>query len=279
MGSAGVSLSHAFPHLVYPTFAHAAGTVLLGCRERIDMESKEIIYFEEPGPSNSEAILQLARTRIEALGIKTVVIASQAGVTVKRFLEIAGGLNLDIVAVTNPKGPGLNITVLYDKYEDSKRIKEDYRSRGITHFQCSISEEDRVAFEKSGVRVIEQKDYLNIGDPWGLHDEELLSERDLQWKATRAKLRPFIPNHLRPLDIEAGADLSLLNIISKGFRVLVGATVVAVDRGLVPEGETVLSIAGTGFAGGGADTAAILRASGKARGCLVKEILGFPKLK
>jgi len=55
--------------------------------------------------------------------------------------------------------------------------------------------------------------------------------------------------------------------------------VVAVDRGLVPEGETVLSIAGTGFAGGGAGTAAVLRASSKARGCLVKEILGFPRLK
>ncbi len=216
---------------------------------------------------------------MEALGLKTVVIASQAGVTVKRFLEITSGLQLNIVAVTSPKGPGLNITVLYDKYEESKRIKENYKRQGITHFQCSISDEDREVFERLGVKTIEQKDYLNIGDPWGLHDEEQLSERDLEWKATRAKLRPFIPNHLRPLDIEAGTDLSLLNIISKGFRVLVGATVVAVNYGLVPEGETVLAIAGTGFAGGGADTAAILRAGGKAKACLVKEILGFPRLK
>jgi hypothetical protein len=243
------------------------------------VETKEIIYFDEPGPSNTDDILELAKSRIEALGIKTVVIASQAGVTVRRFLALADGLPVNIVAVTNPKGPGLNVTVLYEKYKNSKDIKENYMRQGITHFQCSISAEDREIFERSNVRVIEQKDYLNIGDPWGLNDEEKLSERDLDWKATRAKLRPFIPTHIRPLDIEAGADLSVLNIISKGFRVLVGATVVAVDRGLVPEGETVLSIAGTGFAGGGADTAAILRASGKVRGCLVKEILGFPRLK
>jgi hypothetical protein len=243
------------------------------------METKEIIYFDEPGPSNTDDILKLARKRVEALGIQKVVIASQAGVTVKRFLEITKGLKLDIVAVTNPKGPGLNITVLYDKYKDSKRIKEEYEKKGITHFQCSISDEDRASFEKSGVKIIIQKDYLNIGDPWGLSDDSKLSDLDLEWKARRAKLRPFIPNHIRPLDIEAGTDLSLLNIISMGFRVLVGVTVIAVDRGLVPEGETVLSIAGTGFAGGGTDTAVILRAGRTAKGCLVKEILGFPKLK
>jgi hypothetical protein len=246
---------------------------------RSDVETKEIIYFDEPGPSNTDDILKLAKDRVEALGIKTVVMASQAGVTVKRFLELTHGLSIGIVAVTNPKGPGLNVTVLYDKYKNSKEIKDDYIRQGITHFQCSISDEDRELFERSGVRVVEQKDYLNIGDPWGLNDEEKLSKRDLEWKATRAKLRPFIPSHIRPLDIEAGADLSILNIISKGFRVLVGATVVAVDRGLVPEGETVLAIAGTGFAGGGADTAAILRAGGTVRACLVKEILGFPTLK
>ena len=257
----------------------AASSVFLQSRRGSDLETKDIIYFSEPGPSNTDAILQMAQSRIEALGIKKVVIASQAGVTVKRFLEITSGLQLDIVAVTSPKGPGLNITVLYEKYEESKRIKKEYERQGITHFQCSISDEDREIFAQSGVKVIEQKDYLNIGDPWGLNDEEKLSERDLEWKANRAKLKPFIPNNLRPLDIEAGTDLSLLNIISKGFRVLVGATVVAVDRGLVSEGETVLSIAGTGFAGGGADTAAILRAGARARACLVKEILGFPRLK
>jgi len=143
------------------------------------VETKEIVYFDEPGPSNTDAILEMAKDRIQTLGIETVVIASQAGVTVKRFLQLMGGANVDIVVVTNPKGPGLNITVLYDKYENSKKIKEEYRKKGVTHFRCSISDEDRSELQRLGVRIIEQKDYLNIGDPWGLQDEEKLSARDL----------------------------------------------------------------------------------------------------
>jgi hypothetical protein len=52
------------------------------------MEAKEIFYFDEPGPSNTDKILELAKKRIEALGIHQVIIGSQAGVTVKKFLEI-----------------------------------------------------------------------------------------------------------------------------------------------------------------------------------------------
>jgi hypothetical protein len=243
------------------------------------METKEILYFDEPGPANTDRLLELAKRRIEASGIQKVVIASQAGVTVKRFLEIAKDVKVDIVAVTNPEGGKLNITVMYDKYKESKRIKEEYERKGISHFQCSISDEDCAAFERAGIKVAFIRDYLNIGDPRGMHDETKLSASDLEWKAVRAKLRPFISADLRPLDIDAGADLSLLNIISMGFRVLVGVTVVAVNKGFVSEGETVLAIAGTGFAGGGADTAAVLRAGSRARGCLVREILAFPKQK
>ncbi len=243
------------------------------------MEKKEIVYFDEPGQSNTADILRLARSRVEALGIGKVIIASQAGVTVKGFLEIAGDLKVDIVAVTNPKGARLNVTIMYDKYPTSKRIKEEYEEKGVTHFQSCISDEDWADFEKRGIKVINIEDYLDIGDPRGLQDEAKLSRTDLSWKRRRAKLRSFIPPHLRPLDVEAGMDLSLLNIISMGFRVLVGVTAVAVDRGVVSEGETVLAIAGTGNAGGGADTAAILRAGRTPKACLVQEILGFPKQK
>ncbi len=243
------------------------------------METKEILYFDEPGPHNTDRLLESVKKRIEGSETWTVIIASQAGVTVRRFLEITRGMKINLVAVTNPKGAALNTTVMYDKYEGSRRIKEEYNRRGVTHFQCSISDEDREDFERAGVKVAFMRDYLNIGDPRGLQDETKLNASDLEWKALRAKLRPFIPMHLRPLDIDVGEDLSLLNVISMGFRVLVGVTVVAVNNGFVREGETVLSIAGTGFAGGGADTAAVLRASSSAKGCLVREVLAFPKQK
>jgi hypothetical protein len=242
------------------------------------MAVKEILYFDEPGPSHTDEILKMADQRIAELGVNHVVIASQAGVTVKRFLEITQNKKLNIVAVTNVKGGTLLVSVLYNKYQESKKIKEDYMSKGITHFQASISDETRQEFEKQGVKVHYIPDFLNIGEPWGL-DEKRLPEQEEQWRQRRAQLSSFIPGHIRPLDIAAGIDLSLLNMISMGFRVLVGVAIVAAKNGLVPDGETVLSIAGTGFAGGGTDTAAILQARANPKACLVKEIIGFPKMK
>jgi hypothetical protein len=246
--------------------------------KEIRMTVKDIIYFDEPGPSHTDEILKMANERIEELGVNYVVIASQAGVTVKRFLEITQNKKLNIVAVTNVKGGTLLVSVIYNKYPESKKIKEDYISKGITHFQASISDETRKEFEKKGVKVYYIPDILNIGEPWGLDDKKLPEQED-QWRNRRAQLSPFIPGHIRPLDIAAGIDLSLLNIISMGFRVLIGVAVVAAKNGLVPDGETVLSIAGTGFAGGGTDTAAILQARANPKACLVKEIIGFPKMK
>ena len=243
------------------------------------MEIKEIVYFHEPGPANTKKLLEMAVKRIDELGIRHVVIASQAGVTAKKFLELTiDNRRHDVLAVTNVKGGKLLITTLYSKYEGSKKIREDYEKRGITHFQASIDDETQMELEKNGVKVLYLSDVLNIGDPWGL-DGDKLSKTDKEWKQRRDKLRPFIPGHLRPLDIEAGADLSLLNIISMGFRVAVGVAITSVRYGFVPKGEMILSVAGTGFAGGGADTAIIIEAQANAKACRIQEIIGFPKLK
>jgi hypothetical protein len=244
------------------------------------METEETLYFDEPGPSNTNEILKLSRKRIEALGIHHVIIAAQTGFTVRRFLEITEHADLDILAVTNPKGAKMPVSNLYSKYEESKRIKEGYLRKGIQHFQAAISDETLREFEREGVKVLYLPDILSIGGkPPELDEEREFSESDEQRRLMRSRLNPFVPGHLRPLDIEAGADLSLLNIISMGFRVCVGITSVSVRNGFVPEGEIVLSIAGTGFAGGGADTAVVLQARSNPKACLVIEILGFPKLK
>ncbi|HVN97534.1 MAG TPA: hypothetical protein VMT62_13985 [Syntrophorhabdaceae bacterium] len=232
------------------------------------METKEIMYYEEPGPSNTDQILELARKRVEALGIRHVIMAAQTGFAVKKFLGLARGLDVNIVAVTNAKGAKMAVSNLYSKYEEPRRIKEDCLKQNAQYLPVSISDEDRACFEREGVKVFYVPDVFGIG---GLGPEAR--------REATSKLNRFLPGHLRPLDIETGEDLSLFNIISMGFRVLVGITVIAVNNGLVPEGETALSIAGTGFAGGGADTAAILRVGRTARGCLIREILGFPKLK
>lgn len=243
------------------------------------MAGKEILYFDEPGPHNSEALLKLAIKRIDELGIKRVVMATQAGVTAKQFLELTkDNRRHDIVAVTNRRGGTLLVTTIYTKYKKSKKIREDYEERGVTHFQASIDDKTREELEKEGVKVLYLEDVLEFGDPWGL-DGEKLSKTDEEWKRRRAKLSPFIPAHLRPLDIEAGADLSLFNTISMGFRVAVGVAAASVRYGFVEQGETVLATAGTGFAGGGADTGIIVEARANPKACWIREIIGFPKLK
>lgn len=235
-----------------------------------DVEISKIIYFSEPGLSNTDQILEHSKERLEALKINHVIIASNTGFTAKKALAIFNDLKVNVIVVTNTKNSKMPVSYLYKKYKKSKEIREAYLTEGIKDLPISISDETQVEFEKKGIRVFFMPDILSISGTLGPENER---------RNMKTKLDAFLPRHLRPLDIEAGADLSLLNIIGMGFRVAVGITAVAVRNDLVPKGEMVLSIAGTGWAGGGADTAVIMQASPNPRKCYIREIIGFPKLK
>jgi len=56
------------------------------------------VYFEKPGPANTDETLRLAKTRADDLGIKTVVLASGSGATGATAAEIFNGFNLIVVA-------------------------------------------------------------------------------------------------------------------------------------------------------------------------------------
>ncbi|MEM4523869.1 MAG: pyruvate kinase alpha/beta domain-containing protein [Archaeoglobaceae archaeon] len=64
---------------------------------------KKIVYFEKPGPQNTEATLKLAFERAKELGITHVVIASSYGETAKKALEFLDG-NIKLVVVTYHTG-------------------------------------------------------------------------------------------------------------------------------------------------------------------------------
>jgi len=51
------------------------------------MEEK-IVYFEEPGPANTESVLRLAAERAKARGIKKAVLASTTGETAKLAVKL-----------------------------------------------------------------------------------------------------------------------------------------------------------------------------------------------
>ena len=55
------------------------------------------VYFENPGPKNTEKTLELAKERAKALGIKNIVVASNTGETGVKDSKLFKGYNLVVV--------------------------------------------------------------------------------------------------------------------------------------------------------------------------------------
>ena len=60
------------------------------------------VYFDNPGQENTEETLRIARARAEELGISTIVVATTAGDTAVRSVEVFEGMR--VIAVTHVAG-------------------------------------------------------------------------------------------------------------------------------------------------------------------------------
>jgi hypothetical protein len=203
-------------------------------------EIKEILYFEKPaGRSNTNKMLEFITPIIDTLNLHHVMIAWSSGYTLRKFLEATKDLKLelDITAVTNPKGGTMG---------------------GMS---VSIDDETREELEGKGIKVCYLNDDLRLGEPMAPTPEQ---------KHMREQLLPWMPLHIDPLSLDVGWDLSLLLIISQGFRVCVGCLALAVKHGLIPEGERVLCLAG-------AATACVMMANASPRYCYVEEIISYER--
>ena len=65
------------------------------------MELKTV-YFENPGKENTEEVLRIAKQRAAELGIETILVASTAGYTAVRAMDVLQGLR--VVVVTHVTG-------------------------------------------------------------------------------------------------------------------------------------------------------------------------------
>lgn len=73
------------------------------------MESR-IVYFEKPGPENTDEVFKIARRRAEELGIKTVIVASTTGATAVKAVDAFKGLKVVIVThVMGSREPNVNL--------------------------------------------------------------------------------------------------------------------------------------------------------------------------
>lgn len=197
-------------------------------------------YFEEPGPHNTQRALELAQRRISELSLGHAVVASDTGKTARAAIEVFGP-GVDIVVVTNPAGLRFPVAKLHDYLPRFKDHKEELLSRGIQHVPCSLTGQEMESLKDRGAKAVTR----------------------LDWKTLHAFTRK---------------DLSAIDRVGVAVRVGVTITAWATKCGAVPPDKDVLAIAGTGFGGGGADTAVVVRTGSRFSDFRVLEIVAKPRV-
>lgn len=69
-----------------------------------DYKVRRILYFEKPGPRNTDNVIHVTKERIEEGDIKYVVVASISGKTALRFAEELEDLDVSVVCVSGFPG-------------------------------------------------------------------------------------------------------------------------------------------------------------------------------
>jgi hypothetical protein len=68
------------------------------------MQKKEILYFEKPGPANTEALIPLVKERVVELKIPYVVVASTRGPTALEFHRALKDIDTSLICVAEHAG-------------------------------------------------------------------------------------------------------------------------------------------------------------------------------
>ncbi len=115
------------------------------------MEGK-IVYFDSPGPENTEATLRIARLRAEELGIRSIVVATTVGDTAARAVEVFQGKRVIVVThYTGMKGPNIQ-----ELTEENRRKIESQRGIILTtmHAFAGVSRAMRLKFDTLAIGEI-----------------------------------------------------------------------------------------------------------------------------
>ena len=110
------------------------------------MEAK-ITYFETPGKHNTDAVMEIVKTRAQELGINTVVIASYRGYTADKAVRTLDGLRIIIVAgFLAPTTQNLSETFTQG---DERLIRSKATVLIATHLFSGVSRAMRKKFDSS----------------------------------------------------------------------------------------------------------------------------------
>ena len=108
------------------------------------MEAK-ITYFETPGKDNTDAVMEIVKTRTQELGINTVVIASYRGYTAEKAVRTLDGLKIIVIAgFLAPTTANLSETFARG---DEKLIRSRATVLVATHLFSGVSRAVRKKFD------------------------------------------------------------------------------------------------------------------------------------
>jgi len=201
---------------------------------------KNIIYFDEPGPKNTEKVIKAVKERLKDSDIKYVIVASESGRTALKVAKALKELNVKIVCVSGYAG-----------------IR---RAEGKTW--PDIKGEIREELGKLGVKILDETPWIFKSSAF---DYQFLGEHSPSYIIHRF----------------------LSRLLGYGFKTALEITLLAAEAGAIPIDDEVVAIAGTGWLGGGADCAVIIKPSiltdgffmDPERGIEVREIIAMPRVK
>lgn len=201
---------------------------------------ENIRYFDEPGPQNTEALIEAVKRRIKGSGIEYVVVASESGKTALKVAEALKEFNVKVVCVT--AYAGLRLT-----WPESGKWP-------------SITGQIRRKLEDLGVKIIQETQYVFKGVTF---DAQFLGRAAPSWA-----IHEFVSRAM-----------------GYGFKTALEVAMMAAEAGAVPIDKEVIAIAGTGWLGGGADCAIIVKpapipkSTDLEKGLEVREIIAIPRIK
>lgn len=205
----------------------------------MEVQLLEVLHFAEPGPENTEPTLAAGLDRLRVLGLGHVVVASDTGKTAHRVLELFGS-ECSVVVVSNPIGMSLPVGKLHAYLPRFKERRDALVSSGVTAVPASLSAETATELQNQGARVVR-----------------------VDWRRFQA----FTKSGLRSLDW-----------YGVGVRVAITICVAAHLQGALPVESEVLALAGTGFGGGGADTAVVVKVAERWVDWRLLEVLARPRV-
>ena len=191
--------------------------------------------FDRPGPANTQEVIALLKQA--APSYQAIIVASITGDCAIRAAEAVPGK--PVICVTCPQGMNWEVQQMqtgpFAEVPELRRIRDDWIKQGLQTVPMSIKPENRLRLAQLGVKVVQGTIPL-FGPSFSM----------------RLHLQ-----HVNSLDIVA----KTLELVSTGTLVCLECVLMAVDAGLVPEGELVLAAAGTEC---GLDSAWVIRGSASA---------------